>query len=171
MRYLLFLTVIINSLFANPLEFKTFSSDFTQKITNENNSTIDYKGTFYATSDSKALWIYKFPVKKSIYFKKERVLIIEPELEQVIITTLKKSPNLAEIIKEAKKIKENEFEATFNDTIYHITVKNDQIVNIKYTDKLGNRVKISLSNQKKDAPLRETLFKPVIPKDYDIISE
>ena len=171
MRLFLFLIVSANLLFSNPLEFKTFKSDFIQKITNEENSTITYKGSFYATSDAKALWIYNTPVKKSIYFKKDRVLIIEPELEQVIVTTLKKSPNLAQIIKSAKKIDKNRYEASFDDTIYHLTIKNNLLQSISYTDKLGNKTKITLLNQEKDIPLDETLFKPKIPKDYDIISE
>ena len=169
MRILLFLSLFFLNLSANIFNFKTLSSDFTQTITNEENSTITYKGSFYATSKQMALWIYKTPISKKVYFIKNRVVIIEPELEQAIITTLKQSPNFATIIKRAKKISKNRYLTKYENTNYYIYIKNGEISSIKYRDKLENRVVIKLNNLEKNIILDNALFKVNIPKDYDII--
>ena len=83
MRFLWIFACLTTLLFAKIEHFKTIQSDFTQKVTNDQNKTIIYQGTFFATNDKKALWIYEKPVAKKIYFNNTRVLIIEPELEQV----------------------------------------------------------------------------------------
>ena len=74
---LIFLT-LTSLLFAKIDHFKTIQSDFLQTLTNDQNKTIVYEGTLYATDNKKALWIYEKPVAKKIYFNHTRVLIIEP---------------------------------------------------------------------------------------------
>jgi len=170
MKILLFLSLFFLGLSANIFNFKTLSSDFTQTITNEENSTITYTGNFYATSKQMAIWIYKTPISKKVYFIKNQVIIIEPELEQAIITTLKQSPNFATIIKKAKKISKNRYLTKYEDTNYYIYIKNGTISSIKYSDKLENRVVIKLNNLEKNIILDDALFKVNIPKDYDIIN-
>ena len=54
---------------------------------------------------------------------------------------------------------------------YYIELKNEIVSSIKYTDKLGNDVQISFSNVRKNAPVNEAIFKPAIPKNYDIITQ
>ena len=78
MRFLWIFACLTTLLFAKIEHFKTIQSDFTQKVTNDQNKTIIYQGTFFATNDKKALWIYEKPVAKKIYFNNTRVLIIEP---------------------------------------------------------------------------------------------
>lgn len=171
MRFLFLLSFFFFFGFANPLEFQTIQSSFTQTITNEDNKTITYTGSFYATSSAKALWIYKTPVNKKIYFNQNQVVILEPELEQAIMTTLEKNPNITSILRNAKQIKENLFEATFDDTTYHILTQGESIKEISYHDKLENKVKIILSHQTKNAFLDDVLFEPAVPKEYDILTQ
>jgi outer membrane lipoprotein carrier protein len=171
MRIILLLSIFFLNIYANILDFKTLSSDFVQTITNEQNSTITYTGSFYATNRQTALWVYKTPISKRVYFVKNRVVIIEPELEQAIITTLQKSPNFAEIIKSAKEISKDKYMAVFDDTNYYITLKNGEISNIDYKDKLENRVDIKLNNLEKNIILDDAMFKLNIPKDYDILTQ
>ncbi len=156
---------------AGVFDFETISSEFKQTITNEENSKIIYKGNFYATSKAKALWIYKSPIDKKIYFSQKRVVIIEPELEQVIITNLQNTPNLTEILKSAKKTNANMYETTYDGVQYVIHVKNNNINTISYSDKLENSVKIELFNQSINTFLDDTLFTPTIPKNFDIITQ
>lgn len=170
MKILLFISLFFLSLWANIFDFKTLSSDFTQTITNEENSTITYTGNFYATSKQMAIWVYKTPISKKVYFVKNQVVIIEPELEQAIITTLKQSPNFTTIIKRAKKISKNRYLTKYEDTNYYIYLKNGEISSIKYRDKLENKVVIKLNNLEKNIILDDALFKVNIPKGYDIIS-
>ncbi|MFK5881930.1 MAG: LolA-like outer membrane lipoprotein chaperone [Sulfurospirillum sp.] len=171
MKIILFLSIFFLNIYANIFDFKTLKSDFVQTITNEQNSTITYTGIFYATDRQIALWIYKTPISKKVYFIKSKVVIIEPELEQAIITNLQNSPNFATIIKSAKQVSKNRYMAKFEDTNYYIDVKNGEITSINYKDKLENRVVIKLKNMEKNIILDDVLFKLNIPKEYDIVTQ
>jgi outer membrane lipoprotein carrier protein len=171
MKFFLIISIFFLNVYAGVLDFNTLHCDFTQTIKNDSNSTLTYAGNFYATNQKKALWIYKTPVEKKIYFKDNKVAIFEPELEQVIITTLKNSPNITQIIKEAKQVSKNRYTTTFDDTQYFINTKNGEIYSINYKDKLGNRVKIVLKNIEKNIILDDALFEIKIPKNYDIVTQ
>jgi len=164
-----FLTCSI--LFSGVFDFETISSEFKQTITNEENSKIVYNGSFYATTKAKALWIYKKPIEKKIYFSQKRVVIIEPELEQAIITNLDNTPNITEILRGAKKISNDIYQTSYNDIQYTVKIKSSKIDTISYKDKLGNSVKIELLNQSTNTFLDNTLFVPSIPKDFDVITQ
>lgn len=158
-------------LFAGIFDFNTISSDFKQTITNEENSKIVYEGSLYATTDKKALWIYKTPVEKKIYFNQNRVVILEPELEQVIITNLDNVPNITELLKQSIKKEDGTYETSYDSTTYVIHTKNDEITKITYSDKLGNSVQIELLNQTKNTVLDDSLFETTIPLDFDVITQ
>jgi outer membrane lipoprotein carrier protein len=158
-------------MFAGVFDFETISSEFKQTITNEENSKIIYKGNFYATNKAKALWVYTSPIDKKIYFSQKKVTIIEPELEQAIITNLQNTPNLTDILKSAKKTKENKYETIYDGVKYIIVVKNKNIDTISYMDKLENNVKIELFNQSTNTFLDNSLFIPNIPNNFDIITQ
>lgn len=156
---------------ASGLEFSTIKSDFIQTITNDQNTSIVYKGTFYATKDAKALWIYDTPVEKKIYFNNNKVTIIEPMIDQVIITTLKNSPNITAILQSAKKIDENMFEAMYEGITYTVFLAKLSIEKIQYNDQLDNNISIILENQATDIFLDDLLFEANIPKSFDIITQ
>jgi outer-membrane lipoprotein carrier protein len=164
-----FLFFLTNLTFANPLEFKTLQSDFVQTIQNNENK-IEYKGNFISTTNN-ALWSYKTPTSKDIYFNYEKVVIIEPDLEQAIVTNLKDVPNLINIIKDANKINSNVYEAKFDGVKYKLNFKNDLLDEISYTDKLDNDVKIKFKNLKKDEFVDENLITPIIPVNFDLITK
>jgi outer membrane lipoprotein carrier protein len=171
MKFFWIICIFILNIYAGALDFKTLQCDFNQTITNDENTTITYTGSFYATNQKKALWVYKTPVEKKVYFKSNKVAIFEPELEQVIITTLKSSPNITQIIKEAKQISKDLYSTVFDDTKYFIKTKDGKISSISYKDKLENRVKITLSNVEKNTILDDALFEISIPKDFDIVTQ
>ncbi len=169
----LFTTFLLtcSTLFAGVFDFDTISSEFKQTITNEENSKIIYKGNFYATSKEKALWIYKSPIDKKIYFSKNRVVIIEPELEQVIIANLQSTPNLTEILKSAKIIENSTYQTTYEGIKYLIHVKNEKIESISYSDKLENKITIELFNQTLNTFLDDKLFEATIPQGFDVVTQ
>ncbi|MBN1840478.1 MAG: outer membrane lipoprotein chaperone LolA [Campylobacterales bacterium] len=167
---LIFLT-LTSLLFAKIDHFKTIQSDFLQTLTNDQNKTIVYEGTLYATDTKKALWIYEKPVAKKIYFNHTRVLIIEPELEQAIITTLENIPNITQLLQEAQEIKPNTYVTKFMETTYTIVATKERIEKVTYRDKLDNAVEILFSNQTTNLFLDETIFKADIPKGYDVVRE
>lgn len=171
MRLALCLFFLSSLLWAKIDHFKTIQSDFLQKVTNDQNKTIVYEGTFYATQDKKALWVYKKPVAKKIYFNNNRVVIIEPELEQAILTTLENTPNIAQLLREAKEIKPNHYTAHYLETTYTIFAGKETLEKVLYRDKLDNAVEIIFSNQSTNLFIDDELFRPEIPKTYDIVRE
>ncbi|AFL68739.1 LolA-like outer membrane lipoprotein chaperone [Sulfurospirillum barnesii] len=171
MRFSLFLFILTSLLFAKMDHFQTIQSNFSQKVTNDQNTTIIYEGLFYATNDKKALWIYEKPVSKKIYFNQNRVLIVEPELEQVIITTLQNTPNIAQLLQEAKEVKPNTYITQFMETTYTILAQKGTIEKVMYRDKLDNAVEIVFYNQTTNLFLDDELFKGEIPKGYDVVRE
>ena len=171
MRFLWMFICFTTLLFAKIDHFKTIQSDFTQKVTNDQNKTIVYEGTFYATDDKKALWIYKKPVSKKIYFNDTRVLIIEPELEQVIMSTLENTPNLTQLLQEAKEVSPNKYMTKYQETTYTIFAHTGGIDKIVYHDKLDNSVEILFSNQSTNLFIDDELFRAEIPRGYDVVRE
>lgn len=171
MKILTVFLLMCSILFGEVFDFETIKSDFKQTITNEENSTITYEGTFYATSKDQALWKYKKPIEKSIYFNKNQVVIIEPELEQAIITDLQNTPNITKLLKNSKKIDKNTYQTSYDEIIYNITTKNNTIQSISYKDKLENKVTIHLFNQQKNIILDDNLFFAKIPMDFDVITQ
>jgi len=79
--------------------------------------------------------------------------VLEPELEQAIITNLQNSPNITKIIKSATKIAPDKYRAVFNDIEYILEIKDEEIKSINYKDSLENRIKITLSNTAKNIVL------------------
>lgn len=161
---LIFLLSIL-TLFA--LDYTNLSSDFTQEV-KAANKRLKYTGKF-VISTQKAFWSYESPVKKSIYIDKDRVVIIEPALEQVIITKLNKMPNLNEIMKRAKYISKDKMQASFDGVLYELSFENSLLKKIFYKDEFENEVTITLKNTKKNQKLDPFIFSVFIPKGYDVI--
>jgi outer-membrane lipoprotein carrier protein len=155
--------------FAGGIEFDTLSANFSQTVQSDD-AKISYGGDFSATKEN-AVWHYKTPTIKNIFFSFTKVVVIEPELEQAIITNIKETPNLTAILANAKPNKNGVYEASFDDVKYLIELKGDLPSKISYTDKMDNKVVINLSNVRKNAPVNEAIFKPAIPKNYDIITQ
>lgn len=167
MRIAVFLVFFTVSLFCFDLNFKNFSSDFSQSVSSKN-SKIDYSGHFILTQD-KAFWSYDKPLKKEIYIDKNEIVIVEHDLEQVIFSTLDKTPNLNEIFKLAKKISPNEFEAKYENIVYRISLENNEVKSISYKDEFENDIFITLSRQSKNTKINEAVFTPKIPQSYDLV--
>jgi outer membrane lipoprotein carrier protein len=172
MKIFMMIVVCVASLWGNNLKaFKTIQSDFVQKVTNDQHKTITYTGQFYATHDKKALWVYEKPVTKKIYFNDTKVIIIEPELEQAIITNLENTPNIAQLITQAKEIAKNTYATSFMETTYTIYATPTSIDKVTYNDKLDNHVEILFSNQSTNLFLEDSLFQADIPLGFDLIRQ
>ena len=164
-----FLLLLPKFALANELEFKTLKSDFTQTVTSDG-SKIEYSGNFMTTHNN-AFWHYKTPTVKNIYFNYERVVIIEPDLEQVIYTNLTNVPNLIDVIKDAKEVSKNKYQATLNNTVYTLNLENGVMDQISYKDSLDNSVVIKFNNVRKNETIDDTLLQPVFPKEYDVLMQ
>lgn len=167
MRIFVFLLFSCVQIFAFNTDYKSFSSDFTQRIRSMN-STITYKGNFIITK-KEAFWNYKQPNKKQIFINNTQVVVLEPDLAQATYSTLNDTPNLTQIFQQAKKVSATKYEAKYQKTDYTISLENDEVKTISYKDELGNDVLITLQNQKRNTPINKSLFNPKIPPNYDVI--
>ncbi|BCX79322.1 LolA-like outer membrane lipoprotein chaperone [Campylobacter sp. 19-13652] len=170
MKKFILIFLCVTSLFAaSALEFGSLSADFVQTI-KSGGKDIVYNGRFYATT-KEAFWEYDSPARKRIYFSDDRVVIIEDELEQAIISRLENVPNLTSILRNAKRISDKLYKASYDDVDYLISIDERGVVSmIDYKDKLDNKVKITLSNVIKNGKINPEIFIPHIPQGYDIIS-
>ena len=171
MKKLLFLTFLAVSSYANISNIKYFEADFTQSIVDDQNKTITYLGHVRAAKPQYALWEYKTPIDKQVYILPTKIVVIEPELEQVIIKKIAGNFDFFTLIKNAKKIGKDDYLAIFNNTKYYIKLKKGIIQSISYIDEFENNVKILFIHQLKNIKYKNEVFTPNIPIEYDIISE
>lgn len=168
-KFILVFILSLNLFGANELKFKSLIGEFTQTITSQDQKII-YTGSLAIDSDFGAFWQYNTPMQKLIYFSNNQVIIIEPELEQAIITNLKSSPDITKILKNAKKLSDDKFQAVYEDVVYDITTQNSLPKLIAYEDKLGNKAIIEFTQISKDKIISKDILTPQIPSNYDIIS-
>jgi outer membrane lipoprotein carrier protein len=147
----------------------TFEAVFKQSIINSSNSEIIYNGKLYIKEPALVLWRYDSPVKKDVYINDDEVIIIEPELEQVIVSKLQKELNILKILNDAKKINSNTYETTLYDTKYFLQIKNNELEKISYKDELDNKVTISFTDIRSNHQISNKTFKYTIPSDFDIL--
>lgn len=169
MKSIIFLLLIFEFSFASLIDTKSFDADFKQVVTDEHGKKLEYTGHLKALSPRYALWEYETPMKKSIYINPSRITIIEPEIEQVIIRKLSLDFDFLKIINNAKEISKDNYVTSIDDTKYVIKIKNHLITSISYKDEFDNSVNILFNNQKKNEHISKEIFRPSIPKDFDII--
>ena len=169
-KILLIMVIFSQVLQAGVKEIKSFEARFVQIIINPNGKKLQYRGIFFAKHNNLALWNYSKPIKKIIYYFNNRVTIVEPELEQVIITPIQKKQNLIKIMNSAKEVSKNRFVATCCGVKYSIYTKDKKgIDRIEYRDKLDNKNIIKFYAQQVNQKLEDEMFEPNIPEDFDII--
>lgn len=171
MRLIFIIFCTFCTMFAQNLDFKSIQTNFTQTIKAQEGGILKYSGKLYAKKPNLALWIYEKPMNKSVYFNNSSVLINEPELMQVIISTQNQIPNISTIIKNSKQLSPNKFVGKFDDIDYEIIFQNNIPHVINYKDKLDNDVSIMLTQTVLDQNIDDDIFNFKIPSDYDIIRQ
>ncbi len=149
----------------------SFTADFNQSVTNDQNKTLHYTGKVYYLYPDKIRWVYETPVKKEIIVKNRTVTVIEPELEQALIKKIKDEIQLQKILKEAKQISKDGYKAEVDKKEFYITAPNGVLKSIRYKDELSNEVVIRFLNLKIDSDINESQFEVKIPQDFDLIYE
>ncbi len=163
---------VSSTISANNLNIRSLESNFRQSITNDQNAKVVYTGKMYATqAKNQALWEYNTPVVKRIYYKGGKLVIIEPELEQVIYAKLDKVPNVLKLIKSAKKVADDTLQTHFNGITYNIMIEGNKIINITYIDEMQNAVVIEFNQERVNFPISDSTFAYTIPADYDILEQ
>ena len=150
---------------------KTFEASFTQTIINPSGNEVKYTGLLHIQEPDKIKWQYNDPIQKFVYIKKNSVTIIEPELEQAIITKIEEEINILNLLKNAKKISENSYISLFNNVEYSLTLKNKKLQKISYKDEIENNVIISFTNVQQNHKINKDTFLFFIPFEFDIIKK
>lgn len=166
--HIIFISLICNFMLALDFDFNTLKGDFQQVVQNKSEK-ITYEGNFQITK-KEAFWNYNKPTKKLIYLIDKKLVVIEPDIEQAIISKVSKIPNLSEILTKAKK-NGDKFTTKYDDVEYTIIIKNNIPISINYIDKVDNVIAINLSNVEKDKNINNDIFKYKIPDNFDIIQE
>ena len=170
MKFLIILPYFITILFANNLkDINSFEATFKQSIINSANKEIIYTGKIYIKKPLQILWQYNEPIEKFVFIKDEYVTIIEPELEQAIISKLDKEFNILELLSNATKISDSQYLTTFNNIQYNLTIIDNKLQQISYKDTIDNDIFISFSNVHQNQSIPNKTFEFQIPKEYDII--
>jgi len=167
----LFFILSILAFELNALTLKNFNADFKQTITDEYNKTISYLGLITAKSPSSVVYHYTSPMKKSLFLLDKKIIIVEDELEQIIVRRLKSEINLFELLKSAKKSKDDTFTSKYKGYTFYIKKSKDVPKFIKYSDNLDNTIQIEFFNIKTNIKLAKDIFEPNIPPYYDVIKE
>lgn len=171
MKKLILITSLISTLSASISEIKTFKADFVQTITDEKNKVLTYRGDVVASKTQNALWNYTYPVKKQVYLNINRVTVIEPEIEQVIIRYINSNLNFFKMLQNAKMVEKDRYITSFKDTEFVIKTEDEKIKSISYKDEFENEVKIIFSNQQQDIELKIGTFNPIYDPDFDVIRD
>lgn len=170
MRFLFIFFFTCKLIFA--AEIENISSDFTQTVTSNENISLVYKGNFVAIkNDNLAFWNYTEPLQKQIFFSNIQVVIVEPDLEQAIISSLEQVTDLSSILNEAieKKGLNETVELKIMDIKYKIFFNDELPIKITYKDELENDVIIELYNTLLNQNIDKSIFDIKLPKNYDII--
>jgi len=159
------------TLFASLNNINSFEADFIQNIADEKGKVIEYAGHVLAKKPQYAFWSYTKPINKNVYILPQRVVIVEPELEQAIVKFIDSDFDFFNMLKNAKKISHDTYTASYNNANFKIKIKKGEIVSISYKDEFENDVVIRFSNQKQNIEISDTKFIPIVPDEYDIIRD
>ena len=171
MRSIFLLISLATLTYASMPDIKFFDADFEQKIVDDKGKTLSYSGHIKATRPNYVFWSYEKPVVKNIYISGEKLLIIEPEIEQVISKRIDQKFNFFNMIKNAKKIDKNSYKTEFNNSEFTIKIEHSKLTSISYKDKFDNSVTIRFSKQVQNRKVPLEVFTPEIPAAYDFIQD
>jgi len=172
MKKVLLILMIGMFSYAKPITLPdNFKANFTQKITNPKNKTINYGGKIQFSNKTKLKWIYTKPTKKEVCTNGKELTVVDHDLEQVSnYLLINKGFNFTKIVKNAKFYKKNIYVAKNENTSYTIQLNNSKLHSIAYFDELDNKVQIVFKNVKYgkgDLDKKSMICK--VPKDYDMI--
>ncbi len=168
MRILPLLTLLTLQLFALQLP-PAITADFEQKVTNEHNQTLTYKGKMSFIAPDKTRWDYTFPSPKSVCSSKNSIVIIENDLEQATVYKSGDHIDIKRVFQNAVKTGRQRYETEFAGNTYTFTLQQGKIKTLSFTDALHNRSEITFFQTRYDAP--PAPVRCLIPDGFDVIIE
>jgi len=170
---------IVLNIFALDLP-NSYKTTFKQEIKSPEGSIITYTGYLYVSKkDKKIKWEYLNPIEKYVYIvsekKKTKIYTVEPDLEQVIVTSTDKINIINAILNINKEelTKENNIISKINNIEYKINfqIEDKKYIPIKinYLDDMENEVTIEFFNIDINKNI-DSYFHFNIPDYYDLIT-
>ncbi len=172
MKFFLSLLTLSTLLCADISLPQNFKTDFNQTITNEKGKVIKYEGTVVFKNYSRSLfkWSYTSPTKKEVCTDGTQLIVVDHDLEQVSNYMIEDGINLEEILKVAKNISKRDYQATYNEVEYLISLDDkEHLSQIVYVDNLDNSVKIIFKNMDYNGKVNAEELACTAPQDYDEI--
>ena len=181
MKHLIWLLTLSTLLSADINLPQNFKTDFHQTITNEKGKIINYEGTVVfknlehtgqesISTRSLFKWSYTMPTEKEVCTDGTSLIVIDHDLEQVSTYMIDDGINLEEILKIAKKISEREYQASYKEVEYLISLdEKEQLKQIVYVDNLDNAVKIIFKNMNYSPVINQNDLDCNAADTYDII--
>lgn len=168
---ILILLIVTSFLYPTNLlkNIQSLKMNFHQKVTYDSGKTAKYSGIIYIKKPFYAKWAYKYPIKRNIYINKNKVILDEPELEQVSYMKMQESLELFRIFKNTKKVSKNKYIAKVRGKKYIIFYAKNNIQKIIFKDDLDNDVNMVFSKHKKNIPYKKKFFSFNPPSHYDIL--
>ena len=170
MKKIISLAIVAVNLVALNFHIKTFSADFTQTINGSKHTQIRYSGTIQAKLPGMIKWSYKKPIQKTVYVNNNQITIIQPLIQQAIVTRINNTLPFFNILKNAKQMSPNQYQSFFNKTKIYLTTDNNKIISITYHDQLQNKITIIFTHQEQNKPIPKYIFHATIPSNYDLIN-
>ncbi len=150
-------------------DIKTYSASFTQSIINNSGTRIEYKGSINIKQPNSLVWLYKDPIEKNVYVNSRDITIIEPDLEQAIISRIDEEINLLDLLQNAVPFGDSLYKASLHNIDYNLKIINGILIQIKYNDMIDNKVEINFHNIEQNHKINDSVFRFKIPRDFDII--
>ncbi len=169
MRITLLLLTLVSLVLGFSENIQTFSADFEQHITDDKNKTLTYRGHVWSKRPDLALWHYQEPIEKMVYIHGQKVVIIEPDLEQAMVRKIDRDIDILTMLETAEPLGNEKYEAHFESQRFVITESQGIIQKIDYLDPFDNKVVLRFSSQEQNKPIADEKFNVKIPRDYDII--
>lgn len=142
-------------------DIKSFSADFTQTLYSneeEMQNQIIYKGKLQALAPASVRWSYVVPIPKEVFIEEGTMILYEPKLKQAIFTRLQENLDLLTLLKNAKKITENRYQANILEQKYDLLLENGIPKQINFQDTLGNKIEIVFENAKVNVAIDSKVF-------------
>jgi len=149
---------------------QSFTSSFSQKITNPKGKVIRYSGKVYFSNHKLFKWKYTRPTKKEVCSNGKEILIVDHDLEQVSAYFIKKGIDISNILKRARLYSTNIYVARYEKTKYTIRLNQNQLQSIAYYDELDNKVQIVFKNMRyRNGNISSKTMQCIYPRSYDFI--
>jgi outer membrane lipoprotein carrier protein len=170
-KYLWFFLIVPVWSFAQITVPASFSATFVQKVTTPQKKLTRYTGSVLLNRSREFLWRYRTPTKREICGDGSRVRIVDHDLEQVTVYKVGSLLDLMQLLKRAKRYRNDIYLTRYHGTRYTLKVnQKGQLEQIAFQDDLDNIVNVHFHQIRYGSvPVSQEKLRCHVPKSYDVI--